>query len=65
MLKKNERATAIQQARRLLKIQSSATLQQIKDTYRERARDLHPDVHPNEERNHWEEQMRETNAAYG
>lgn len=64
MLKKNERAAAIQKARRLLKIQSSATLQQIKEAYRERARDLHPDLHPIEERDQWEEQMRETNAAY-
>ena len=64
MLKKNERAGKIQAARRRLKLGSLTTLQQIKDAYRDMARECHPDLHPADEQEQWEAAMRELNAAY-
>src|SRR5438067_1654600 len=63
-MKKNERARRVLEARKLLKLRSSATLTEIKDAYREMAREIHPDARPPEERPEFQARMRELNAAY-
>lgn len=63
-MKRSQRAASIQAARRLLRLSSSTTLVQIKQSYRDLARDVHPDMHPHEERDLWDARMRELNAAY-
>ena len=64
MLVKNEKARAVQEARALMKLKTQATLHQIKQAYRDLARDTHPDVHPADEYEQWAERMREINEAY-
>ncbi|MCA1595837.1 MAG: J domain-containing protein [Chloroflexi bacterium] len=46
---KSQRAASIQAARRLLRLNSSTTLVQIRQAYRDLALESHPDRHPPED----------------
>lgn len=64
MLKRNERAAAVQAARRRLRLPAAATVQEIKEAYRSLAATSHPDLHSAEESGRWEAEFRDLNAAY-
>jgi DnaJ-class molecular chaperone len=54
----------IDRARKLLGLFEEATLKEIKEAYRNKAKQYHPDMHTQEERKEHAEKMAQINKAY-